>query len=98
MLLLLLPPTGNLKPNLKASPSFLMHAKSAQSVYHDINMRVSMVLRDSRMLIDKFLFQMDLLFGSGLFQRWQHLFQMESHCYICSEVLHISLLHLSVLL
>ena len=29
-----LPPTGNLKPNLKASPSRFTHAKSAQSVNH----------------------------------------------------------------
>ena len=35
-----LPPTGNLKPNLKASPSLFTHAKSAQSVNHDINTRV----------------------------------------------------------
>jgi hypothetical protein len=34
-----LPPTGNLKPNLKASPSLFMHAKSAQSVNHDVNTR-----------------------------------------------------------
>jgi hypothetical protein len=34
-----LPPTGNLKPNLKASPSLFTHAKSAQSVNHDINTR-----------------------------------------------------------
>ena len=31
-----LPPTGNLKPNLKASPSPFTHTKSAQSVNHDI--------------------------------------------------------------
>ena len=29
--------TGNLKPNLKASPSLFTHAKSAQSINHDIN-------------------------------------------------------------
>jgi hypothetical protein len=34
-----LPPTGNLKPNLKASPSLFTHAKSAQSVNHDVNTR-----------------------------------------------------------
>ena len=34
-----LPPTGNLKPNLKASPSLFTHAKSAQSVIHDVNTR-----------------------------------------------------------
>jgi hypothetical protein len=32
-----LPPTGNLKPNLKASSSLFTHAKSAQSVNHDVN-------------------------------------------------------------
>jgi hypothetical protein len=32
-------PTGNLKPNLKTSPSLFTHAKSAQSVNHDINTR-----------------------------------------------------------
>ena len=32
-------PTGNLKPNLKAGPSLFTHAKSAQSVNHDINTR-----------------------------------------------------------
>jgi hypothetical protein len=31
-----LPPTGNLKPNLKASASLFTHAKSAQSVNHDV--------------------------------------------------------------
>jgi hypothetical protein len=35
-----LPPTGNLTPNSKASPSLSTHAKSAQSVNHDINTRV----------------------------------------------------------
>jgi hypothetical protein len=35
-----LPPTGNLKPNLKASPSLFTHAKSAQSVNHYMNVRV----------------------------------------------------------
>ena len=35
-----LPPTGNLKPKLKTSPSLFTHAKSAQSVNHDINTRV----------------------------------------------------------
>jgi hypothetical protein len=35
----MLPPTGNLKPNLKASPSLFTHAKSAQSVNHDVNSR-----------------------------------------------------------
>ena len=35
-----LPSTGNLKPNLKTSPSLFTHAKSAQSVNHDINTRV----------------------------------------------------------
>jgi hypothetical protein len=35
-----LPPAGNLKPNLKASPSLFTHAKSTQSVNHDINTRV----------------------------------------------------------
>jgi hypothetical protein len=35
-----LPPTGNLKPNLKTSASLFTHAKSAQSVNHDINTRV----------------------------------------------------------
>jgi hypothetical protein len=35
-----LPPTGNLKPNLKTSPSLFTHAKSAQSVNPDINTRV----------------------------------------------------------
>ena len=34
-----LPPTGNLKPNLKTSPSLFTHAKSAQSVNHDVNTR-----------------------------------------------------------
>ena len=34
-----LPPTGSLKPNPKASPSLFTHAKSAQSVNHDINTR-----------------------------------------------------------
>jgi hypothetical protein len=34
-----LPPTRNLKPNLKASPKRFTHAKSAQSVNHDINTR-----------------------------------------------------------
>ena len=34
-----LPPTGNLKPNLKASPSLFTHAKSAQSVNRDVNTR-----------------------------------------------------------
>jgi hypothetical protein len=34
-----LPPTGNLKPDLKASPSLFTHAKSAQSVNHDVNTR-----------------------------------------------------------
>jgi hypothetical protein len=34
-----LPPTGNLKPNLKASSSLFTHAKSAQSVNHDVNTR-----------------------------------------------------------
>jgi hypothetical protein len=34
------PSTRNLKPNLKASPSLFTHAKSAQSVNHDINTRV----------------------------------------------------------
>ena len=34
-----LPPTGNLKPNLKASPSLFTHAKSVQSVNHDVNTR-----------------------------------------------------------
>jgi hypothetical protein len=32
----MLPPIGNLKPNLKASPSLFTQAKSAQSVNHDI--------------------------------------------------------------
>jgi hypothetical protein len=35
-----LPPTGNLNPNLKVSPSHFTHAKSAQSVNRDINTRV----------------------------------------------------------
>ena len=35
-----LPPTGNFNPNLKASPSLFTHAKSTQSVNHDINTRV----------------------------------------------------------
>ena len=35
-----LPPTGNLKPNLKASPSLSKHAKTARPVNHDINTRV----------------------------------------------------------
>ena len=35
-----LPSTRNLKPNLKTSPSLFTHAKSAQSVNHDINTRV----------------------------------------------------------
>ena len=34
-----LAPTGNLMPNLKTSPSLFTHAKSAQSVNHDINTR-----------------------------------------------------------
>ena len=34
-----LPPTGNLKPNLKTSPSLFTHAKSVQSVNHDVNTR-----------------------------------------------------------
>jgi hypothetical protein len=33
-------PTGNLKPNLKASPSFFTRAKSGQSVNHDIDTHV----------------------------------------------------------
>ena len=33
-------PTVNLKPNLKASLSLFTHAKSAQSVNHNINTRV----------------------------------------------------------
>jgi hypothetical protein len=36
----MLTPTGNLKPNLKTSPSLFTHAKSAQSVNHDINTRL----------------------------------------------------------
>ena len=32
-----LPPTGNMKPNLKASPSLFTHAKNAQSLIHVIN-------------------------------------------------------------
>jgi hypothetical protein len=32
-------PPGNLKPNLKASSSLFRHAKSAQSVNHDVNTR-----------------------------------------------------------
>jgi hypothetical protein len=39
------PPTGNLKPNLKASPRLFTHAKSAQSVNHDINTRVKIWLQ-----------------------------------------------------
>jgi hypothetical protein len=34
-----LPPTANLKPNLKASPSLFTHANNAQSVNHDVNTR-----------------------------------------------------------
>jgi hypothetical protein len=34
-----LPSTGNLKSNLKASPSLFTHTKSAQSVNHDVNTR-----------------------------------------------------------
>ena len=34
-----LPPTGNLKPNLKASPRLFTHAKSTQLVNHDVNSR-----------------------------------------------------------
>ena len=33
-------PTGNLKPNLKASPSLFTRAKSGQSVNHDIDTHV----------------------------------------------------------
>ena len=32
-------PTRNLKPNLKASPSLFTHAKSTQTVNHDVNSR-----------------------------------------------------------
>jgi O-acetyl-ADP-ribose deacetylase (regulator of RNase III) len=38
-----LPPTGNLKPNLKASPSLFTHAKSAQAVNHDVTTRSSYI-------------------------------------------------------
>ena len=34
-----LPSTGNLKPNLNASPCLFTHAKSAESVNHDISTR-----------------------------------------------------------
>ena len=34
-----LPPTGNLKPNLKASPRLFTHAKSTRLVNHDVNSR-----------------------------------------------------------
>jgi hypothetical protein len=34
------PPIGDLKPNLKASPSLFMHAKSAHSVNRNINTHV----------------------------------------------------------
>jgi hypothetical protein len=36
----MLPPTGNLKANLKAGPSLFTHAKSAQSVNYDLKTRV----------------------------------------------------------
>jgi hypothetical protein len=35
-----LPPTENLKPNLKASPSLFTHTKSTQSVNRDIKIRL----------------------------------------------------------